>query len=593
MLKDLRAIASWLDGRDRIRWFLLVPLVSAAAIVEAIGALAVFGLLRVVVEPGRIKTTPVLSDLWLRWPNGDAPSLVAALTIAVAVFYVARALFLVWVEWVKESVVHHSGARVAERLFARYLAADYAFHLRRRSAALIEEVSRSTDLALQFIAASVVNIFAEVATLAALTVVLLLTAPSRTLAAVGIVLAVVAIPVIATRRVWTRWGERSKRFEEQQLHVLQQSLGAVKEVKIAGREAFFESRLRAARRALAQVRQQRASIASALRLGVEATLIVAMLLIILVVTMRGDSGAESVSVLALFAYTGFRAVPSANRIMLNAGYIREGGPFARAVAADFARLGRAATRPHGPEPTLDFRHSIECRNVSFEYEETGRPALHDINLAVRRGESVGIVGPTGAGKSTLVDVMLGLLRPTAGQVLIDGDDLAGYERAWQRLIGYVPQDPYLLDDTVRRNIAFGVPDSVIDEQRLARACTLAQLDDFLGQLPDGLETTVGDDGVRLSGGQRQRVAIARALYQDPAVIVFDEATAALDNQTERDLTRAIAALHGERTLLVIAHRLTTVESCDRLIFLRDGRLAGVGPYQELLRDPRFKALAVP
>jgi ATP-binding cassette subfamily C protein len=204
---------------------------------------------------------------------------------------------------------------------------------------------------------------------------------------------------------------------------------------------------------------------------------------------------------------------------------------------------------------------------------------------------VGIVGPTGAGKSTLVDVMLGLLRPTAGQVLIDGDDLAGYERAWQRLIGYVPQDPYLLDDTVRRNIAFGVPDSVIDEQRLARACTLAQLDEFLRQLPDGLETTVGDDGVRLSGGQRQRVAIARALYQDPAVIVFDEATAALDNQTERDLTRAIAALHGERTLLVIAHRLTTVESCDRLIFLRDGRLAGVGPYQELLRDPRFKALA--
>jgi ATP-binding cassette subfamily C protein len=480
---------------------------------------------------------------------------------------------------------------VAEGLFARYLAADYAFHLRRRSAALIEEVSRSTDLALQFIAASLINIFAEVATLAALTIVLLLTAPSRTLAAVGIVLAVVAIPVIATRRVWTRWGERSKRFEEQQLHVLQQSLGAVKEVKIAGRESFFESRLRAARRALAHVRQQRASIASALRLGVEATLIVAMLLIVLVVTMRGDSSAESVSVLALFAYTGFRAVPSANRIMLNAGYIREGGPFARAVAADFTRLGRAATRPHGPEPTLDFRQSIECRNVSFEYEETGRPALHDINLTVRRGESVGIVGPTGAGKSTLVDVMLGLLRPTAGQVLIDGDDLAGYERAWQRLIGYVPQDPYLLDDTVRRNIAFGVPDSVIDEQRLARACTLAQLDEFLRQLPDGLETTVGDDGVRLSGGQRQRVAIARALYQDPAVIVFDEATAALDNQTERDLTRAIAALHGERTLLVIAHRLTTVESCDRLIFLRDGRLAGVGPYQELLRDPRFKALA--
>jgi ATP-binding cassette subfamily C protein len=253
---------------------------------------------------------------------------------------------------------------------------------------------------------------------------------------------------------------------------------------------------------------------------------------------------------------------------------------------------------------MEFRQSITCEDVSFVYEEAarpfdslalaqGKPALQDITLTIHRGESVGIVGPTGAGKSTLVDVLLGLLRPTSGRVLVDGDDLAGYEHAWQRLIGYVPQDPYLLDDTLRRNIAFGVPDSTIDEQRLARASTLAQLDEFVRQLPQGLETVVGEDGVRLSGGQRQRVAIARALYHDPDVLVFDEATAALDNQTEREVTRAIAALHGQRTLIVIAHRLTTVESCDRLIFLRDGRLVGVGPYAELLRDPRFKAIAVP
>ena len=173
--------------------------------------------------------------------------------------------------------------------------------------------------------------------------------------------------------------------------------------------------------------------------------------------------------------------------------------------------------------------------MASSYEDATRPALEDIDLVIRRGESVGIVGATGAGKSTLVDVLLGLLRPTSGRVLLDGEDLTGYERAWQRLIGYVPQDPYLLDDTLRRNIAFGIPDAMIDEQRLARACTLAQLDDFVRQLPDGLETMVGEDGVRLSGGQRQRVAIASALYQDPAVLVFDEATAALDNQTEREV----------------------------------------------------------
>jgi ATP-binding cassette, subfamily B, bacterial PglK len=177
-------------------------------------------------------------------------------------------------------------------------------------------------------------------------------------------------------------------------------------------------------------------------------------------------------------------------------------------------------------------------------------------------------------------------------VLLDGENLQGEERAWQRLIGYVPQDPYLLDDSLRRNIAFGVPDSVIDEQRVARACSLAQLDEFVRQLPDGVETVIGEDGVRLSGGQRQRVAIARALYQDPAVLVFDEATAALDNQTEREVTRAIAALHGQRTLIVIAHRLTTVESCDRLIFLQEGRVAAIGRYDELLRNPGFRSMAI-
>jgi ATP-binding cassette, subfamily B, bacterial PglK len=592
MLKDLRALASWIPAADRLRWLVLVPLVSMAAIVEALGALAVFGLLRVIIEPQRIQTMPVVADLWRRWPNNDLRTILAALTVAVAAFYVARAVFLSWTEWLKESAVHRSGAHAAERLFSRYLAADYAFHLRRRSSSLIAEVSRSTDIAFQLIAASAMNIFAEVVTLAALIVVLLATAPPRALIAVAIVLVLVVIPVIATRRVWVRWGERAKKSEEQQLHVLQQSLGAVKEVKIAGREAFFESRFRAARRTLADVRRRRASTASALRLGVESVVIVSVLIVVLLVTLRGDSGAEAVSLLALFAYAGVRAVPSANRIMLNAGCLREGRPFARAVAADFTALARTPSRPHGPEPSVEFRATLACDHVTFVYTETTRPALVDVNVVIRLGESVGIVGPTGAGKSTLVDVLLGLLTPTSGRVLLDGEDLQGEERAWQRLIGYVPQDPYLLDDSLRRNIAFGVPDSVIDEQRVARACSLAQLDEFVRQLPNGVETVIGEDGVRLSGGQRQRVAIARALYQDPAVLVFDEATAALDNQTEREVTRAIAALHGQRTLIVIAHRLTTVESCDRLIFLQEGRVAAIGRYDELLRNPGFRSMAI-
>jgi ABC-type multidrug transport system fused ATPase/permease subunit len=590
LLRDLWTLARPLNRSDRARWLLLIPIVSAAAVVEALGALAVFGLLRILIEPGRVWTTPVVADVWKRWPGANEQSFLQALAVGVAAFYVLRALFLLWAEWMKEAVIERSGARAADRLFARYLAADYAFHLRRRSSSLIEEVARSTDIAYHFVGGAIVNIFSEVATLTAIAVVLVVTAPARTLLAIVAVLLVAAIPTLLTRRLWARWSDRTKSLEAQQLHVLQQSLGAVKEVKITGREAFFESRLRAVRRMLAHVRQRRAAAAAALRLGVEAVLIVAMLLTVLLAS--GQPTGESVSVLALFAYAGFRAVPSANRIMLNVGYLREGRPYARAVAADLSALRDAPVRPHGPEPVVEFQDSLACERVEFRYEDAARPALQDVNLRIRRGESVGIVGPTGSGKSTLVDVLMGLLRPTSGRVLLDGDDLAGRERAWQRIVGYVPQDPYLLDDSLRRNVAFGIPDPLIDEGRVARACTLAQLDEFIRQLPEGIETNVGEDGVRLSGGQRQRVAIARALYHDPAVLVFDEATAALDQQTEREVTRAIAALHGQRTLIVIAHRLTTVENCDRLIFLQDGRIAAIGRYEDLMRHPGFRAMAV-
>jgi ATP-binding cassette subfamily C protein len=221
-----------------------------------------------------------------------------------------------------------------------------------------------------------------------------------------------------------------------------------------------------------------------------------------------------------------------------------------------------------------------------------RTALRDVCLTIRRGESVGVVGPTGAGKTTLVDVVTGLLAATSGRVLLDGRPLPAAPRAWQRTIGYVPQSVVLVDDSLRRNVALGVPDREIDAALLAAAIEMAQLVEFVSGLPDGLETIVGENGVRLSGGQRQRVGIARALYHQPGLLVFDEATSALDGHTEAALLRATDASRGTRTLIVIAHRLSSVRPCDRLVLLMDGRVAAVGGYDELLRDSlEFRSMA--
>ena len=578
-----------MPAREQWRWLLLVPVAGAAALIEAAGALAVFGLLRLVVDPEQVRTAPMVSRVYAMWPGNDPRSIVALLALGIGVFYVLRAAFLSWAEWLRQGVVYRSSAVAAERLLQRYLGAEYLFHARRRSASLIEPVTRASDIAYELVAGSAVNILSEVVIIAALAVILIVSAPPITLVTVAIVLALVLIPIVMTRRSWERIGESERQLYQQQLHLLQQSLGAIKDVKVTGRQPFFESRFRHLKRDLGHTKQRRAWAASLARLGVEATLILSMLLVVFLVMRQDVPGSTTVSVLALFGYTGFRVIPSANRIMLNVGYMREAHPWIRNMDEDMRQLRMPSSRPFEPERPM-LQETLACDNVSFGYEGGPPFALKDISFTIKRGQSVGIVGPTGAGKSTLVDVLLGLLPPTTGRVLIDGETLEGRERAWQRQIGYVSQDVYLLDDTLRRNIAFGMADTAIDEARLAAAVKQARLDEVVSSLPQRLETVVGENGIRLSGGQRQRVAIARALYHDPPLLFFDEATAALDNQTEREVTEAIANVHGTRTVIAIAHRLSTVKHCDVLIYLRDGRLAGMGTYAELITDPGFRQL---
>jgi ATP-binding cassette, subfamily B, bacterial PglK len=592
MLSILRRAFGLLEGRERLRWLAQVPLACLGAIVEAFGALAVFGLLRMVVAPDTVATMPVVSSLVARWPEAPPSRVVAVLAAGVAVFYVLRAAFLIGAEWLKEGAVTGTAAGLARRLYRRYLYADYGFHLRRRPADLIADVQRSAEKVSQFALGSAVHILAEIATALAMVAVLVAVAPLATLGAVALLLALVAVPARLTRRVWLAWGQREREDDVALLDVLQQSLGGIKPMMAAGRQPYFERRFGRVIGRLAALKRRRATLATALRLGLETALLLALVGIVLLVTVGPSPGPEALSVLALFGYAGFRLVPSANRVLLNLNLLREGGVFVDRLTRGYESLPAGTPLPSRfDQAPLPFARDIRAEHVSFTYEADTRPALSDVSVTIHLGESVGIVGQTGAGKSTLVDVLIGLLPPTAGRVLVDGQDLTGRERVWQRQVGYVPQEPYLLHDTLRRNVAFGLEDDEIDEGRVARAVRLARLDEVIADLPHGLDTVLGERGTRLSGGQRQRVAIARALYLDPPVLVFDEATAALDTVTEREVTAAIRTLQGTRTILVIAHRLSTVRGCDRLIHLRAGALAGTGTYDELLATPEFKALA--
>jgi ATP-binding cassette subfamily C protein len=270
--------------------------------------------------------------------------------------------------------------------------------------------------------------------------------------------------------------------------------------------------------------------------------------------------------------------------------MRHGADYLNKTSSDYFSPSLIET----PAPILEqdsFDKAIRFQDVAFTYENAPAPALDHVSLEIVRGESIGLVGRSGAGKSTLVDVMLGLLTPQSGAVLIDSHDVTGIPHVWQKLVGYVPQTVSLIDDTLRNNVAFGITAGEIDDTRIWQALEEAHLGDFVRGLPDRLDTSLGERGLRISGGQRQRIGIARALYRNPPILIFDEATAALDGESEREIGRAIEGLRKSKTLITIAHRLSTVQRCDRLYIMDHGRIADFGPFSDLLaRNPQFKRM---
>jgi ATP-binding cassette subfamily C protein len=565
-----------------------------SALFETVGAALVFALIKIVSSPAQASQLPLLATLvtLLPWRNDQA--IVLGCTFAVAIFYLIKNSVLIVGAYLQSRVVARSTVRLSQQLLKGYLAAPYAFHLQRNSAELIHVVNNSADAIPRFVLAPAVAILSEGFVGAGLIGVLLVAAPTVTGAASVVLGGLFALMLCLTKHFFALWGTQEHELRQAILRTLQQSLGGIKEIRVMGREQFFHEAFSALQQSLARVLSLRATLSATPHVFVEAVFVCGVLTVVLLIALQGGLHADILPLLGLYAYAGFRLIPSANRIILYVNLIRSSATAVEQLVHDVQLFqqdaGDLLARRNDLE--LSFTDSITLEAVSFCYEGAAEPALRDITARIRCGEAVGIVGPTGSGKSTLIDLILGLLQPSAGRIVVDGQDTARCVRAWQRQIGYVPQSFYLLDDSLRRNIALGVEDETINERRIRNAVRMAQLEEFVASLPEGLETVVGERGVRLSGGERQRVAIARALYHEPAVLIFDEATSALDTQTERELTRAIEALQRQKTVIVVAHRLSTVRYCDRLLFLQKGRIAGWGTFNELLeRNPDFRTLA--
>jgi ABC-type multidrug transport system fused ATPase/permease subunit len=495
--------------------------------------------------------------------------------------YLVKAFFTYYSNWVQRAFLNRAKARLSNEIFQRYLCQPYSFHLDHNSSTLITNAENGRTIVSGGLEPLLV-LLTDGLIATGMFVLLLLVEPIGTLCVLVLFAAASVLFQFSTRKRIHEWGIAKKIESRLVLKHLQQGLGGAKEVKIMGREQLFLEEHKKSVSASMEVDRRFMMLQVIPRLWLELLAIVGLVVLVLAMIGSGDSVSQILPVLGLFAATSFRIIPSINRILAGIQTLGYSKPIIRSVFDDLQLLV-PITPKTGTE--IQFSTSVCFENVSFKYSNAVGNANENLSFCIGKGEAVGIIGHSGAGKSTLVDILLGLLQPTAGAVLVDGVDIQNNLRSWQDHIGYVPQTIYLVDDTLARNVAFGLPDEMVNHDAIARSIKAAQLDEFVSSLPDGLNTIVGERGVRLSGGQRQRIGIARALYNDPDILVLDEATSSLDTETEQGVMDAVKELLGTKTIVIIAHRTTTVSYCTKVYKMDKAQIVGSGLPSEMTLLP--------
>ena len=573
----------------RARWYIgpLILLGVAIALFDVVGVGLVFPLVALVADTAAAASNSFLSRLepWLGPVLLRPVPLVFLILAAFLTKNVLQALYYA----AQARLLAATQERLANRLVQGYLRAPYAAHLERHSAELIRNVANLVRGSYGEAFNAVLGLGADSLAAAALIILLLVVAPLPSLIAGLMMGLLLYLQQRGFQRRFEKLGHESAALCAEELLSLQQSLGALKEARVLRRESFFEDEFAGIQHRLFLNARSFEFMRKLPPVVSEAAMITVILVAVALVLLYGDRGVLFAQ-LGVLAAAAFRLMPLTNRIIMALNMMQH----ARAgLDLLWQELAHAVPhmRDHCGFERVALSDRIELRHVSYAFSSGSSPALSDISLTIRRGEFVGLIGPSGAGKSTLADIILNVLRPDRGEIAVDGRPMSANGKDICLSVGYVPQRIAIFDDTLRRNVAFGVPDASIDNARVERALAQAQLLDFVRSLPRGLGTSLGENGQRLSGGQRQRIGIARALYHEPDLLVLDEATAALDLQTEQDFNAAIEALRGQLTLIVIAHRLSTVKICDRLIYLDQGRLVDQGSFTDLqARNESFRAM---
>ncbi|WP_282607900.1 ABC transporter ATP-binding protein [Pelagibius sp. Alg239-R121] len=595
MIRTVRMVNALLNYHERRRAVQVFALMLLMALVETLGVASIMPFVLVLASPGVIESNSYFSFVYntLGFVSPDKfLILLGCATLSIFLFSMAVRAVTTYVLVRFTTMRLHT---ISCRLLSAYLRQPYSFFLGRNTADLGKSVLSEVNRVTSGILMPMLRLLSGAVVAIAILTLLLFLEPWLSLAVALVLGGAFTAVYMTSRQMLQKIGNDRVNANQLRFVLANEALSGIKELRLMGRVETYLQRFREPSERFARHQATSTLISDLPQFGIQALAFGGGLLTVIYLKATRGGLEEALPLISLYALAGYRLMPAFQLIFSNLTKIRFAMPALEVLYEDMNTKEAQITEIEEKAKTSIVRlnGAVNLQRVSFSYPNMDRPAVYELNLAIPRGTSVAFVGSTGAGKSTVVDLILGLLQPSQGRILIDGQLLQGSNlRGWQKNIGYVPQATYLADDTVAANIAFGVTCANVDDKAVERAAKAAQIHDFIvNDLPQGYDTVVGERGVRLSGGQRQRLAIARALYHDPEVVIFDEATSALDNVTEAIVMEAIDALRGMKTVIIIAHRFSTIRHCHRIYVMESGRLVADGAYGELVdSSAHFKKL---
>ena len=590
-------------GDRKKKLFYLLLLFLLISVIDAIGIGLIYPFIKLATEPSLIDKNTITVFLINQLNLSPSYYLIPILGVAIAVIFIVQSISYLYAQKYISDFTYEQKRVLTLDLMKAYLYAPYTFHLKKNTATITNTIITEVSI---FCGSFLTAFLRGITNFIILLVLLLLLAKTNSffllLVAITIFPTTLITSYISTSKV-KKIGAKISKINDEIIRLINHSLGGLKDTKITGSEDFFLTTIN-------QQAKESSKLSAAFEITVaippvviKNSLIIFVVLFVSWASLGSSDKMTSIGgIMAVFGIASIRLIPAVNSLVQAIAQVRNFSYVVDRLYFDLKEIEQQQQEiddslatsniknlasESSNQSVMPFSHKLSLQNIIYQYPEVSTKAISDISFDIYKGQSIGLIGKSGSGKTTLVDIILGLLYPKSGDIQVDDTSIYQNLRAWQNLIGYIPQSIFLTDETIEKNIAFGVPDHLIDRTRLEKAIQSAQLEELMKQLPQGLKTEVGERGVRLSGGQRQRVGIARALYHEREILVLDEATSALDNETEQLVNESIKSLSGTKTMIIIAHRLSTVEHCDRLYLLGQGKILKAGTYQEVVVNPEI------